>query len=198
MLMKYFLFLLLLFIAACTYNSELKDDDKKSTQALVGVWRGEGDYQDQEDEDWSESWKISRHANGTFEVNYLLINDKNKEYEITTDKGKWSYVDGRYLETNSQDDKSVYKVYSVKKDWFEYNYIQRGDGVTIQETKTVDNYQLQDPPEGYAKYVYQETDSPNAEQGKSITSEKKLIENRPPEIQSKENQHIENATSLEE
>ena len=183
--MKHFLFFLLFFIAiaACTNNSELKGDDQKARQALIGVWRGMGDYQDQEDEGWSENWKITRHADGTFEVQYLLVNDRNKEYEITTDQGTWSYENGRYQEINSFDVKSVYKVYSLKNDWFEYNFIQRGDGVTIQETKTVENYQLQDPPKGYSKYVSQRSVIPS--EGQQVNES---IENQPTEIQSKENQ----------
>jgi len=173
--MQCLLLLALLSMTACTNNSELKDDDQKSIQALVGVWRGAGDYQGQEDEGWSENWKITRHADGTFEVQYLLVNDVKKEYELTTDHGKWSYENGRYLEVSSNDEQSVYKVYSLKKDWFEYNFIQRGDDVTIQETKTVDNYQLQEPPEGYSKYVNQKFVVPNEEQRASASD---LIKNQ--------------------
>ena len=140
---KYLALVSLLLVISCTNNQELKDDDQKARDALVGVWRGAGEYQDDANQGWNELWKMTRHQDGSFEVSYLLTHDGNKQYEITSDSGKWFYENGSYFEVNVYDQKSVYKVYSVKKDWFEYNFIQRGDDVTIQETKTVDNYQLQ-------------------------------------------------------
>ena len=139
--MKYLLLTsLLLFFISCTNNPELKDNDQKARAALSGVWRGEGKYQDEENKGWNEFWKITRHQDGELEVKYLLVNDTNKQYEITADTGRWFYANGTYQELDSYEHKSVYKVYSLRKDWFEYNYIQRGDSVTIQETKTEASY----------------------------------------------------------
>lgn len=154
--MKYLVLTLFLLAISCTNNPELKEDDQKARDALVGVWRGAGVYQDEADQGWNELWKMTRHQDGRFEVSYLLVHDGNKQYEVTSDSGKWFYENGGYYEVKANDQKSVYKVYSVKKDWFEYNYIQRGDDVKIQETKTVESYQLQDPPDGYAEFAYQE------------------------------------------
>ena len=154
--MKYFLFSVILAVVCCTNNPEFKEDDQKARDALVGVWRGSGEFQDEEDQGWNEFWKIIRHKDGTFKVSYLLVHDGNKKYEITSDSGRWGYENGAYYEIYDNDLKTVYKVYSVKKDWFEYNQIQRGG--KIEEIKTAETYQLQDPPEGYTEIVHQETE----------------------------------------
>ena len=142
------------FISSCTQNPEVKDDDAKSKQALVGVWRGEGGYEGEEDAGWTESWKIVREANGKYSVDYLILNEKEKLYELSTDKGTWSYENGVYYEVNGNGDQVVYDVYSVKDDWFEYNISNREGTANIQETKTVDSFQLQEPPKGYSLVEY--------------------------------------------
>lgn len=152
--MKYLLVITLLFVVSCTNNPELKDDDQKARDALVGVWRGSGEFKDEKDQGWNEFWKIIRHHDGTFEVSYMLVHDGNKQYEITSDSGRWNYENGTYYEVYKNDLKTLYKVYSVKKDWFEYNQIQRGG--KIEEIKTAETYQLHDPPKGYTELVFQE------------------------------------------
>lgn len=104
---------------------------------LIGIWRGAGVYQSDEGQGWNELRKMIRHEDGKSEVSCLLVCHGDKQYEVTFDTGKWSYENGKYAEVDGDNQKSIYKVYSVKKDWFEYNYIQRGDNVTIQETETV-------------------------------------------------------------
>lgn len=153
----FLIIVLLLLSASCTKNSELKDDDVKATAALVGVWRGTGTYAQDEDAGWEEIWKIVRQADGNYEVSYLLIHDNEKLYELSFDTGTWFYEEGVYYEINSQGDKVRYDVYSVKEDWFEYNIAERQGSANIEESKTVDTYQLQKPPEGYSEVSYEQS-----------------------------------------
>lgn len=154
--MKYLLVISLLFVVSCTNNPELKDDDQKARNALVGVWRGAGKYQDDAGQSWNELWKMIRHQDGKFEVSFLLVQDNTKQYGTTSVAGKWFYENGRYYEVDENNQKTIYNVYSVKKDWFEYNFIERSDKVNIEEIKTVEGYQLQEPPDGYTELVYKE------------------------------------------
>lgn len=156
--MKYFLSITLILIVSCSNNPELKDNDNKAKDALVGVWRGSGEYGEGEDQGWDELWRIERNKDGSFEVGYLLVHDENKEYEYTTDSGNWNFENGKYYEIYGENLKTVYKVYSVKKDWFEYNQIERSDDVTIQEVKTEDSFQLQKPPQGYSEVIHSESE----------------------------------------
>ena len=149
--MKYILIIVLLFTVACTPNKETKDDDVKAQKALVGVWRGNGDFQHEDAGGWDQIWKIARHEDGTYEVDYLLLNNVTQEYAKFSDSGKWYYEKGGYYEINKKGEKFLFKVYSLKKDIFEYNNSEDGDEIKIQETKTVDSFQLQEPPEGYKK-----------------------------------------------
>ena len=154
--MKYLLIPLLLALVSCTNNPEVKDDDAKATEALAGIWRGEGTYEDEEDAGWAESWKMVRGSDGTYQVDYLIVHDGDKLFEQSTDAGTWSYEDGVYYETNSNGDKITYDVFSVKTDWFEYNIAQRQGSANIQESKTVENFQLQRPPDGYSEVSYEQ------------------------------------------
>ena len=156
--MRLFLIVFLLCIASCSNNSELKDNDEKAKEALIGVWRGfsSGDNDLGSGKGWDEYWKISRYENGIFKINYLLINNTKKEYEISSDKGKWNFENGKYYEIHNGENKIIYKVHSLKNDWFEYNQIERMNSeATIQEVKTVDTYQLQEPPLNYNQLVRQ-------------------------------------------
>ena len=47
--MKYLLIPFFLILVSCTNNPDVKDDDAKASESLVGVWRGEGSYDDEED-----------------------------------------------------------------------------------------------------------------------------------------------------
>lgn len=150
--MKLILIFSLLFIISCSNNSELKDNDAKAKEALIGVWRGfsSGDNDLGTGQGWDDYWKITRKENGAFKINYLLVNDEKKEYELSSNNGKWDYIDGKYYEINNDDSKIIYKVYSLKNDWFEYNQIERSEtSATIQEVKTEGTYQLQQPPPDY-------------------------------------------------
>ncbi|MFK7816272.1 MAG: lipocalin family protein [Gammaproteobacteria bacterium] len=140
---------------SCTNNPEVKDDDAKATEALAGVWRGDGTYEDEEDAGWAESWKIVRGSDGTYEVDYMIVHDGDKLYEKSSDAGTWMYKNGVYTEVNSNGDNVTYDVFSVKTDWFEYNIAQREGSANIQESKTVDDFQLQGPPEGYSEVSYE-------------------------------------------
>jgi len=144
------------FLTSCTKNSEVKDDDAKATEALVGIWRGDGSYEDEEDAGWAESWKMVRGSDGTYQVDYMIVHDGDKLYEQSSDAGTWSYEGGVYYEVNSNGDKITYDVYSVKSDWFEYNIAERDGSANIQESKTVDNFQLQGPPDGYSEVTYEQ------------------------------------------
>ena len=148
--------LILLGLPSCTKNAEVKDNDAKAKEALVGVWRGEGNYAGEEDAGWSESWKMVRQADGKYFVDYLILNDSEKLYELSSDTGTWSYENGAYLEVNGNGEQITYQVYSVKNDWFEYNIPERDGSANIQESKTVDNYELQNPPKGYSVVTYEE------------------------------------------
>ncbi len=153
----FILFVPLLFIStSCTKNEEVKDNDAKATAALVGVWRGDGTYEDKEDIGWKESWKMVRQADGKYVVDYLIVHDGEKLYELSSDEGTWSYQDGVYYEVNGLGSKVTYDVFSVKEDWFEYNIAERKGSVNIQESKTVDTFHLQDPPEGYSEVSYEQ------------------------------------------
>ena len=143
-------------LTSCTQNPEVKDDDAKSKQALIGVWRGEGGYENEEDAGWSEIWKITREANGKYAVDYLIMNDDEKLYELSSDQGTWSYKDGVYYEVNGNGDQIVYNVYSVKNDWFEYNIDEREGTANIKESKTVDTFQIQEPPKDYSLITYEQ------------------------------------------
>ncbi len=151
--MKYILVISFLIFVSCSNNPELKDNDSKAKSALIGVWRGAGKYGEGDDQGWDESWKMVRSQDGSFEVSYLLVHDGNKEFEHTTQTGSWDFENGKYYEIYEEDLKIVYKVYSVKKDRFEYNQIERGDDVTIEEIKTEMTFQLQDPPKSYIELV---------------------------------------------
>ncbi len=151
----FFIASLLIPLWSCTNNPEVKDDDAKATEALAGVWRGDGTYEDEEDAGWSESWKMVRGSDGTYEVDYMIVHDGDKLYEKSSDAGTWSYKDGVYTEVNSNGDNVTYDVFSVKSDWFEYNIAQREGSSNIQETKTVDDFELQGPPEGYSEVTYE-------------------------------------------
>lgn len=151
----FFLISILLTLSSCTNNPEVKDNDAKATEALAGVWRGDGTYEDEEDAGWAESWKMVRGSDGSYEVDYMIVHDGDKLYEISSDAGTWSYKNGIYTEVNSNGDNVTYDVFSVKADWFEYNIAQREGSANIQETKTVDDYQLQGPPEGYSEVSYE-------------------------------------------
>ncbi len=150
-----FLASLLLTLWSCTNNPEVKDNDAKASEALVGVWRGDGTYEDEEDSGWSESWKMVRESDGSYKVEYMIVHDGDKLYEKSSDAGTWNYKDGVYTEVNSNGDNVTYDVFSVKTDWFEYNIAQRQGSANIQETKTVDNFQLQDQPENYTEVSYE-------------------------------------------
>lgn len=164
-----FLLLSLLVIAGCTNNSEMKDNDQKAAQALVGVWRGAGDYSDGKNEGWKQAWVMRRQQNGKFVAEYLFTHKENKQYGLITEMGTWDYENGHYLEVNSYDEKSIFEVSSLKKDSFEYNYLNSDSDVTIQETKTVESYQLQEPPKDYTKYTKQALVTPSAETIENIT-----------------------------
>lgn len=150
------LILTLLMLPACTKNAEVKDNDAKARKALVGVWRGEGSYAGEEDAGWSESWKMVRQADGKYIVDYLILNANEKLYESSSDEGTWSYENGIYREVNGNGDQITYEVYSVKDDWFEYNIPDRDGAANIQESKTVENYQLQSPPKDYSLVNYEQ------------------------------------------
>ncbi len=154
--MKYLLIPLLLALVACTNNPEIKDDDAKASEALTGVWRGDGTYEDEEDAGWAESWKMVRGSDGTYKVDYMIVHDGDKLFEQSSDAGTWSYEEGVYYEVNSSGNKTVYDVFSVKADWFEYNIAQRQGSANIQESKTVEKFQLQGPPEGYLEVSYEQ------------------------------------------
>ena len=159
-------------LTSCTQNPEVKDNDAKSKQALVGVWRGEGGYENVEDAGWSEVWKITREENGKYTVDYLILNNDEKLYELSSDQGTWSYKDGVYYEVNGNGDQVVYNVYSVKNDWFEYNIAEREGTSNIQETKTVDTFQLQEPPKDYSLVTY---DQPS-EQSTAENTDEAVVE----------------------
>jgi len=144
-------------------HSELKDDDAKATKALIGIWRGEGTYEDEEDAGWAESWKMVRGSDGTYQVDYMIVHDGDKLFEQSTDVGSWSYEAGAYYEVNSNGNKITYDVFSVKTDWFEYNIAQRQGSANIQESKTVENFQLQNPPEGYSEVTYEQPEELSVE-----------------------------------
>gem|GEM_PF-3215494 len=154
------LFLMLMFfvIPSCDKlpgaNSEMKGDDAKASAALVGVWRGDGAYDGEEDAGWAEHWKMVRNEDGTYAVDYLIVHDQQKLYELTKDTGTWKFENGEYIETNHNGDKILYDVFSIKKDWFEYNIAAREGTANIQESKTVENFQLQEPPAGYTEVSY--------------------------------------------
>ncbi len=148
-------FFVLICLISCTENSELKNNDQLARDALSGVWRGEGKYQNEQDQGWVEYWKIIRHQDGTFEVQYLVIHKEDKFYEYANDTGQWFYENGSYSEINKNNQKSVYTVYSVKKDSFEYNLVQNETTTKISEIKTVAEYQLQDPPDGYKELKHE-------------------------------------------
>ena len=148
--------LTLLILPSCTKNAEVKDNDAKAKEALVGVWRGEGSYAGEEDAGWSESWRMVRQADGKYVVDYLILNDNEKLYELSSDEGAWSYENGVYLEVNGNGDQITYEVYSIKDDWFEYNIPERDGAANIQESKTVDNYELQSPPKDYSLVNYEQ------------------------------------------
>jgi len=150
-----FLATLQLALMSCTNNPEVRDDDTKATEALVGVWRGGGTYKDEEDTGWAESWKMVRESDGTYKVDYLVVNDGEKKFEQSSGAGTWTYEDGVYYEVNSNGEKTTYDVFSVKVDWFEYNIAQRQGSINIEERKTVDKFQLQGPPEGYSEVSYE-------------------------------------------
>ena len=156
--MKYLTLVSIFFVFSCTNNADLKEDDQKARDALVGVWRGAGEYQDETGKIWDEIWRMTRYQDGKYEVKFLLIQDDAKQYGITSIAGKWFYENGQYYEVDKDNLKTIYKVYSVKKDRFEYNFIERSDKVNIEETKTVESYQLQDPPDDYTELVYQPAD----------------------------------------
>ncbi len=140
---------------SCTNNPEVKEDDAKATEALVGVWRGDGTYEDEEDAGWAESWKIVRGSDGSYQVDYMIVHDGDKLYESSSDAGTWSYENGVYTEVNGNGENVIYDVFSVKADWFEYNIAQREGTANIQESKTVDDFKLQGPPEGYSEVSYE-------------------------------------------
>jgi hypothetical protein len=148
-------FILLLLVSSCTNNTEVKDNDAKAAEALVGVWRGEGTYEDEEDAGWSESWKMVRGSDGSYEVDYIIVHAEDKLYEKSSDAGTWMYEGGIYTEVNGNGDNVIYDVFSVKKDRFEYNIAQRKGSANIEETKTVNDFQLQGPPEGYSEVSYE-------------------------------------------
>ncbi len=153
-----FILVLILFTSiSCVKNEEVKDNDAKATAALVGVWRGSGSYEDEENAGWSESWKMLRSADGEYVVDYLIVHDGEKLYERSSDAGTWVYLDGVYYETNSHGNKVKYDVHSVKEDWFEYNLAQRGeDSANIEESKTVETFVLREPPEDYSEVSYEQ------------------------------------------
>ena len=153
-LMKYLLIPIFLVLVSCTNNLDVKDDDAKASESLVGVWRGEGTYSDEEDSGWTEAWKMVRGSDGTYNVDYMIVHDGEKLYEQSSDAGTWSYEDGIYYEINSNADKVTYDVFIVKKDRFEYNIAQRQGTANIEEIKTVEDFQLQAPPEGYSLVTY--------------------------------------------
>ena len=153
-LMKYLWMPIVLVLLSCTNNPDVKDDDAKAAESLVGVWRGEGTYSDEEDSGWTEAWKMVRGSDGTYKVDYMIVHDGDKLYEQSSDAGTWSYENGVYFEINSNDNKVTYDVFVVKKDRFEYNIAERKGTVNIEETKTVADFQLQDPPEGYSYITY--------------------------------------------
>lgn len=153
--MKILRSVIFIFLVSCTNNSELKDDDQGARDALVGVWRGAGEYHDDAGQVWNELWKMARYQDGKFEVSFLLVQDDKKQYGVTSVSGKWFYENGKYYEVDEDSQKTYYNVYSVKKDRFEYNFLERSDKVNIEEIKTVENYQLQDPPQGYTELVHQ-------------------------------------------
>lgn len=156
--MKTLLYILFFFIVSCSNDTELpelKDDDLKAKEALIGVWRGisRGENDIGEGKGLDEFWKIFRKQDGTFEVMYLLVNGKDKNYELSSDNGKWGFENGMYYEVDNNNLKTVYKVYSIKNDWFEYNQVERADNSKIQEVKTEMSYQLPQPPTDYTEIV---------------------------------------------
>ncbi|MGH1538568.1 MAG: lipocalin family protein [Gammaproteobacteria bacterium] len=168
----FLLALILLASLSCVKNEEVKDNDVKATAALVGVWRGSGSYEDEENVGWAESWKIERHADGRYSVDYLIVHDGEKLFERSSDSGTWSYQGGVYYEINSQGAKVTYDVYSLKDDWFEYNIAQRDeDSANIEESKTVGTFVLQDPPEGYSEVTYEQPTEENVVDNSAIESE---------------------------
>ena len=154
--MKYMLAPVFLVLLSCTNNPDVKDDDAKATESLVGVWRGEGTYSDEEDSGWTESWKIERGGDGTYKVDYMIMHDEDKLYEQSSDAGTWSYEEGVYYEINKNSSKATYDVFIVKNDRFEYNLAQRKGTANIEETKTVEDFQLQTPPDGYSQVTYEQ------------------------------------------
>jgi len=155
----------LLFVTvSCTNNPEVKGNDAKARQALVGVWRGDGTYGDEEDAGWNESWKMVRGKDGKYMVDYLIVHDGEELYELSSDAGTWAYENGVYYEVTGNGDKVTYDVYSVKDDWFEYNIAAREGSANIQESKTVDTFKLQGPPKGYSEVTYEQPEVESIEE----------------------------------
>lgn len=152
--MKYLWIPVILLLLSCTNNPDVKNDDAKSAESLVGVWRGAGTYSDEEDSGWTESWRMERVSDGTYKVDYMIVHDGDKLYEQSSDAGTWSYKDGVYYEVNGNSSRVTYDVFLVKNDRFEYNIANRQATANIEETKTVEDFQLPAPPEDYSLVTY--------------------------------------------
>ena len=94
-----------LLLSAC--DSIDPKDNTKAREALVGTWKGSGDY-DTENSGTEDCWKTTRYADGRYDLEILTLDPKKKTYEYYKENGQWQVSDGYYTEVSTDNDEAKY------------------------------------------------------------------------------------------
>ncbi|MCX4027204.1 hypothetical protein H0A36_08620 [Endozoicomonas sp. SM1973] len=143
------LLFIILLLPAC--DSIDPKDNTKAREALVGTWKGNGDY-DVENSGTEDYWKATRYADGQYDLEILTLDPNKKTYEYYKEKGQWQVNDGYYTEVSTDNDETKYIILDLSSKRFDYNDASETDhSYYIQENRVKSSYSLRKPPSGYTE-----------------------------------------------
>ncbi|WP_163831068.1 hypothetical protein [Spartinivicinus ruber] len=139
----------ILLLPAC--DSIDPKDNTKAREALIGTWKGDGDY-DTENSGTKDYWKTTRYANGSYDLEILTLDPKKKTYEYYKENGQWHVNKGYYTEVSDKGGEAKYIILDLSSNKFDYNDASDTDHTYyIQEDRVKTSYNLRKPPSGYTE-----------------------------------------------
>lgn len=164
-----------LFLSGCLPSSEIDfvNNPEEARQALIGYWQGEGGEEGTEEYLASDDyWKLVRYEDGRYELELLTEYPEEKTYELLIDKGTWKIENGMYFENSDVDGLITYRMFSVTKNKFEYNFADEAAGEpVITDERTKESFTLKKPPSNYTEYKESEPEDEVIEETEQETPE---------------------------
>ncbi|MBU2708808.1 hypothetical protein KCM76_22635 [Zooshikella marina] len=126
-------------------------DNKMAKMALIGTWKGQG-HDDNEKPSIQEYWKATRHADGRYDIEWLILDTSKNTYEhYKEETGQWHVNDGFYTEKSTDNEEIKHIIIDLSNDYFCYNEVLDIDHTScIQEERVDSSYNLKNPPSGYS------------------------------------------------